>query len=100
MKSIHEINLNKIVSDVLTADRFPSSRQHHGYPSEASVVVNQGKENQEVIGGCLRRSYYRSTNVPETNKPSVSTQWAFALGNAVESHLVDCFKRASCLVDN
>ena len=79
--------------------RFRGHSSPHFYPSEASVqIVNEFGE-KEVLGNCLRASYFRC--VGEDGRPhSAKSQMYFLLGKAVEKMLIDEWREMGIFVAN
>ena len=58
------------------------------WPSQASVVTHTG----EIIGRCLRASFYSKKNEPETNPVSDSVVAMGYMGTKIEDGLIDLLK--------
>lgn len=75
----------------VTRTRFKSKTSDHYYPSEASVkIIEDGQE--EVLGGCIRASYFRLSKEFAGDKPEARAEYIFIQGKSVENFLVDLFK--------
>lgn len=75
----------------ITRPRFGAPREKRFYPSEASVEVIDSNGDRQVLGGCLRASYFRLTatqGMPEDAR----SQFIFEQGSRVESMLIDWWK--------
>lgn len=80
--------------------RLPVLKEEFFYPTEASVeIVSPGKE-KEVIGNCMRASYYRYKGGFTGTAFTSYTQWIFLTGRAVEAELIDKWKEMGIWVDN
>lgn len=68
-------------------------------PSEASVVYFDEDGDKVTEGGCLRAAFYRLKGF-EAAPDDARAQMIFAMGNAVESFLVEQWKQMGIWVDN
>lgn len=85
-------DLVQSTEEFMTRTRFRGDTGMHFYPSEGSVKVVDASGNEEVLGNCLRASYFRC--IGERSAPhSVRTQFIFALGKHVEDMLVEIWKK-------
>ncbi len=85
-------DLVQSTENFMTRKGFRGDTGMHFYPSEGSVKVVDANGNREVLGNCLRASYFRC--VGEQGAPySVRTQFIFSLGKHVEDMLVEIWKK-------
>ena len=85
-----DFNLVELTDQFLERDRsITEERLPHFYPSEARCI---DEDTGNVLGSCLRNSFYRVSGVPETNPNSARTYYIFMLGNLVEKFLIDRWK--------
>ena len=62
------------------------------WATDSSVVVKDIKENDVLIGSCLRRQYFRWKGVPETNPPDVSALLKMSWGNIIHEFVGNLLK--------
>ncbi|MCK5292820.1 MAG: hypothetical protein KAR39_12495 [Thermoplasmata archaeon] len=85
-----DINLIELTDQFLERDRtITEERLPHFYPSEARQIC---EETGEVIGHCLRASYYRLIGIERTDPPNARAYYIFMLGNLVEAFLIERWK--------
>ena len=81
-------------------DQFRSKSRGTFWPSEARAEFTNANGHQEVLGKCMRASYYRLTGAPLTNPPSAKSQVIFHLGNQIEDGIVEIWKQAGIWDNN
>lgn len=75
-------------------------REPHFYPSEASVAFTNKQGKRQILGNCMRKSYFRFTGSVESSPTSPYSEWIFALGKSVEQILVEQWKQMGIWVGN
>lgn len=68
------------------------------YPSSASCVDE--KNNENVLGACIRQQWYRCKGFPESDPAGLYSQYIFAAGNMWEDFLIEQFKREGIWLGN
>ncbi len=85
-----DFNLIELTDQFLERDRsITEERLPHFYPSEARCI---DEDTGNVLGSCLRNSFYRVSGVPVTNPNTARSYYIFMLGNLVEKFLIDRWK--------
>ena len=91
--------LNDLLNSHLTSgsklkvQRFPAF-----YPSSASCISKA--DGQTVVGSCIRQLWYRYKGYPESNPPTLYSQWIFASGNIWEEYLIEKLKEMGLWLAN
>lgn len=79
----------------LSKRRITGDRRMSMYPSEASVITTDPETGRkDVMGGCLRKSWYRLMNFPKTEPFTLKTLHTFEFGNYVETYIKDLVAKA------
>lgn len=75
--------------------RFSSERRMGFYPSEASVIATDPETGKKkILGGCMRKTWYRLLGAEQTEPTTVKTKYIFAFGDMIEDFIVDLIKRS------
>ena len=83
------------IDKVVTRKKVTGERRQSLYPSEASVVATDPETGyKEVLGGCIRKTWYRLMGFPQSNPATLKSLHTFAFGDYVESYIRDLAKRA------
>jgi hypothetical protein len=63
------------------------------YPSQASCVITNEYQEEEIVGDCLRAVYWQSNNVAKTNPMKARSIRVCQVGKIVENFEVEQYKR-------
>jgi len=91
----------KYLDDALVRDKYSGERRESLYPSESSCVyVDPKTKKARIIGGCLRKSWYRLLKFKQSNPASTKSQYIFEFGRMVENFITDLTKVAKVYDNN
>ena len=94
---MNNIDLLGIIKNEMTRSRKPAARRLPTfYPSEASAVTPDG----ETLGGCSRKTWYRTNRVPPSNTSEFYLKMIHTLGSHIEDVVVEQMKRAGIFEAN
>lgn len=95
-----KLDLVKLTEDHITRNRIYLPRGRHYYPSEASVSFIDNHNIHRVIGGCMRKSFFRITGHEATGETSAYSEWIFLQGRGIENIVTEQWKQMGIWVDN
>ena len=94
---MNSVDLLGIIKNEMKRSRKPAARRLPTfYPSEASAETPAG----ETLGGCWRKTWYRTNYVPTSNDSDFYMKMIFSLGNHVEDVVAEQMKRAGIFESN
>jgi hypothetical protein len=94
---LKSVDLLGIIKNEMTRERKPAARRLPTfYPSEASAETPSG----ETLGGCWRKTWYRTNYVPASNQSDFYIKMIHSFGNHVEDIVAEQMKRAGIFESN
>jgi len=98
--ALSSFRLWDLLDDALARERFTGERRTSLYPSEASVIYTTPSGYKYVVGGCLRKSWYRLLKFPESNPRSIKAKYILEAGKYLENLIVELVKLAGIYENN
>lgn len=89
------MNLISMVDKYLETPHLPPEPRHASgwYPSSASCIITNQYGEQEIIGECLRKIFYRATHAPVSNPTTARGMRIMGVGKRVEEFEVEQYKQ-------
>jgi CRISPR/Cas system-associated exonuclease Cas4 (RecB family) len=98
---LQSFNFWRMLDEEMMRSRFSGERRASLWPSESSVVATDPETGRKyIIGGCMRKSWYRLMQFPESNPRSVKSQYTMELGRRIEQMITDLAKMAGIFNNN
>lgn len=85
----------------LSKERYSGERRLSFYPTEASVIAKDPDTGRaEVIGTCMRKSWYRIMGFEPSNPLSIKTRYILEIGKYIEHMIIELTKLAGHYENN
>lgn len=92
------MNLLEFTDKLITTHNSGRKVSGYFYPSEASVISREIDGSTRVIGGCIRKSYYRLTNKGQDALPmSARGEYICQFGKDIEDSLMEFWRYGEVL---